>query len=370
MIKETFSRTAYTRASTEHASSSGPATKKAEQEAKKTGKLNPLVDPAGYGAIRRSLPRFVQTESGLYLLSNGTPMSIEDRLDTTGSMGGNVDVALRVLPDTYELLKEVLPNYDIQLAIGIFGDVSDDFVLCRPQFEMTADKIVKQLTLMVPERDGGDFEEDPHYGLFGGAYLTSAYINKIGLKGYDFTISDAPARELLEERQLRRIFGDDVFKKVEENGYQIKDIDQIRTKDVVQDLLKITHAFFIQINNNRETTSFWTEMYGAERIIKLPDISLLPVVQAIVVGLTEGIISLSDLRNLKWARKYDIDIISRAVANVPLREQAKLPNFKKIPKQGDLFKEKTDLWPIDPKDIIQETKPSDGAEESNGPRFL
>jgi len=185
MGKETFSRTAYVRSFKKHASEPGHATADAERQAKITGKLNPLVDPSTYGVIRRSLLRFEQREDGLLVVAVGTPIPIETRVDTTGSMGHNVEVALEVLPNMYEFCQDVLPGYDLQIATGIFGDVCDNFVLCRPQFEMVADKIVQQLTLMVPEHGGGDSPEDPHYGLFGAAYLTDAYINRIGLKGYD-----------------------------------------------------------------------------------------------------------------------------------------------------------------------------------------
>ncbi|MFA4846319.1 MAG: hypothetical protein WC654_07240 [Patescibacteria group bacterium] len=352
--KGVFSRTAYRSASKTYVPKEGPATARAEQKARETGKLNPLVDPAGYGAIRRSLPRFVKQPNGMWLLTNGTPMPIETRVDTTGSMGGNVDVALRVLPSAYELASDVLPGYDLQIATGIFGDVSDNFVLCRPQFEMVAEKIVEQLTLMVPERDGGDADEDPHYGLFGAAYLTAAYINRIGLKGYDFTVSDARARDRLDEKQLRRIFGEEVFAKVTENDHQIKSSDLPTTAGVVQDLLRRAHAFFLQVGSDSSTTEFWVRMFGRDRVVVLPSTELLPQVQATIIGLTEGTLSLDDvpafLQKHNVSQSHAKEIV-RSVANIPIGAQAALPNFKKMPKAGDLFREKTDLWPIDPKEL-------------------
>ena len=348
-----------------YSSSSEPITAKAEQKAKKTGKLDPLVDPAGYGAIRRSLPRF-ENYKGFYKLSVGTPIPVETRLDTTGSMGGNVDIAFKVLPDTHELISKAIPGCDIQLAIGIFGDVSDKFVLCRPQFEMTAEKIVHQLSLMVPERDGGDEDEDPHYGLFGGAYLTSTYLNKIGLKGYDFTVSDARARDWLDVRQLKRVFGDDVFERTADNGNKLDEV-RLTTANVVSDLLKISHAFFIQVGNNSSTTNFWEHSFGRERVIVLPNMKFLPHTQAAIIGLTEGTFSLSEVGDFlmenNLSKEYATQI-ARAVSDIPIGAQAKLPNFKKRPKIGDLFKEKTDLWPIDPKDIAIIKETNDKKEES------
>lgn len=246
-----FSRDAFRGAAKTYVPRSGPATRAAEQAAKSTGKLDPLVDPAEYGVIRRSLVRFVERPDGLFELTIGCSMPVESRVDTTGSMGGNVDVAIRVLPDTYELTSRLLPGYDLHMALGIFGDVVDDWVLCRPQFEMVAEKLVQQLTLMVPERNGGDFAEDPHYGIFGGAYLVASFANAIGLKGYDFTISDAPARDSLSERQLVRIFGEDVFDKVAANGFQLDRNDLPSTEEVVRDLQDRAHGFFLQVGENQ-----------------------------------------------------------------------------------------------------------------------
>lgn len=371
-------RTAFEKATKAYVPTTGPATRLAEQKARATGELNPLVDPKGFGVIRRSLPRLVRTDNGLWEMAVGMPMPIETRLDTTGSMGNNVDIAIRMLPRAYELYTHVLPGYDLQISMGMFGDVSDElFVLCRPQFEMEADKIVQQLTLMVPERDGGDIPEDPHYGLFGAAYLTSTYISAIGLKGYDNTISDAPARHLLDESQLRRIYGNEVFEKAAENGHQITPRDLPTTSEVVQDLLKIAHVFFYQVGDHDETTRFWVKVFGRERVVILPTVEMLPQVQAVVIGLTEGTLSLSDVEEFlrhNNVNSGDARRIVRSVANVPIGAQAALANFHKRPQKGDLFQNKpdvlkrTDLWPVDP-GVVRATKPLP-TDFNQGPNWL
>lgn len=378
MGRTTFSRETYKAAFREYVPDEGPATKKAEQEAYNTGKLHPLVDPAGYGLIRRSLPRFEKQENSLWLLTVGAPLPEETRLDTTGSMGSNVDIAIRVLPDAYELESMVLPGYDLQMLTGIFGDVSDRFVLCRPQFEMTAEKIVEQLTLMVPERAGGDWTEDPHYGIFGAAYLTDAYINKIGLKRYDFTVTDAPARDLLDERQLRRIYGDEVFEKVAENGHQINVNDLPTTADIVQDLLKRAHAFVLIVDNDQKAIEFWARIYGKDRVVILPSTELLPQVKATIIGLTEGTLQLGQVKDFLQKNnitKTDAEKIVQSVANIPIGAQAVLPNFGKRPQKGDLFRKKTDIWPVSKKEIAEilssEAKPeSERGDLEEGPEWL
>lgn len=368
MGRGTFSRESYSETARTLVTGSGPVTRGAEQEARKTGKLNPLVDPAGFGVIRRSLPRLEKQESGLWLLTIGTPMPVETRVDTTGSMGNNVDIAFRVLPNTYEQLNRVLPGYDIQIATGIFGDVSDNFVLCRPQFEMEAPKIVEQMTLMVPERKGGDFTEDPQYGLFGGAYLTQRHINQIGLKGYDFTVSDAPGRAKIDVGTLKRIFGNEVFEKAAENGYPINPEDVPSIKETVQELLINTHAFFLQVEAHSSTREFWISIFGKDRVVMLPDTELLPQVQATIIGLTEGTLTLKRVKKFLLesnVEEEDAEGIARSVANIPIGAQATLPNFSRRPQKGDLFKNKTDPWPVN-----QEEIPKDDSSEETGPQWL
>lgn len=379
MGRNTFTRAAYASAHTAYVPPTGPATRAAEQKAHNTGKLNPLVDPAEYGVIRRSLLRFEERPDGLLELTVGCSMPVETRVDTTGSMGGNVDVALRVLPQAYDLCSSVLPGYDLHMATGIFGDVVDRFVLCRPQFEMLAEKLVEQLTLMVPERNGGDATEDPQYGLFGGAYLTAAYVNRIGLKRYDFTVSDAPGREHLSERQLIRVFGDEVFDKVADNGHRIDRNNLPSTKEVVDALLDQAHAFFLQVDNSSRTAVSWEDVFGPERVVALPSTELLPQVQATIIGLTEGTLSLdgvADFLTSNNVSKRDADAIVRSVANIPIGAQVPFREGIRVPQKGDLFRAKPDvfsgddLWPIDPSEVPDLVSTPASEDAPTGPNWL
>lgn len=346
MGRSTFSRSLYRSAKESEGVGEKGVTARAEQKAYATGKLDKLVDPSGFGVIRLSLPR-VEQKGDLFELNVGTPMPVETRVDTTGSMGGNVDVAMQVLPDAFELWSKVLPGYDLQIATGIFGDVGDRFPLCRPQFEMLADKIVKQLTLMVPERQGGDAPEDPDLGIFGGAYLVRAYINRIGLKGYDFTVTDAPGRGKIDPEQLKRVFGDQVFEKVSENGHQISTRGPIDLSDVWSILLDRAHAFVLQVGSAHDTASFWKSHCGKERVVMLPDTKFLPHVQAVIIGLTEGTLTMTNVSDFLQESNMDkrwIDKICESVVNFPLCAQAQLPNFSRRPVKGDLFHGKPDVW--------------------------
>ena len=347
MGDHTFTRPAYEGTRAAHAGESG-VTARAERQFRTTKALNPLVDPKGFGVIRRSLPRF-EENAGRWVMTVGTPMPVEVRFDTTASMGHNIQVAFDVLPDLYALLKDgVLTRYDIQIAMGTFGDVVDKVVLMRSQFEMD-EKIAEQLTYMFPENGGGDGAEDPHYGLFGATYLTAPYINRIGLKGYDFTISDAPMHESLDVATLIRVFGDDVFEKVAENGHTIDRHNLPSIEEMVQDLLKRTHAFFLQVDNRSVVTRQWSRIMGEDRVVVLPRTELLPQVISAVVGLTEGVLDLQSMDEFLRGNGVSEDEakrIARSVAGIPIGAQKALAGFDDIPMKGAIFAEKTDVKPV------------------------
>ena len=359
MGEKTFHRTAYhaTRKKLDIEDATG-VTRRAEQKARSTNKLDPMVDPS-VDAIRRSLLRFDPAENGRWKVTIGCPMDIESITDTTGSMGHNVDVAMEVLPDTYELCSQVLPGYDPQFALGIFGDVVDAFPFQQMQFEMEAEKLVECLANMTPERKGGDNPEDPQYGLFAAAYLRSTYANRIGLKGYHFATSDAPMHNRISEDQLIRIFGDTVFDKIKENGYQI-DRDYLpMPKEVVSDLLKRTHAFFLQVGEDDDARENWTKLYGAERVIALPNTKYLPHVKAVIIGLTEGTLQLEGVVEFLMKNNMsetEAKCVQRSVSKIPIGAQATLRAKigHALPKAGDIFANKTDLWPVDATDIVAE----------------
>ena len=384
MGDRSFSRAGFATAQNTYVPPSGSSTFAGEERVRRTGKLDPLVDPAEYGVTRRSLIRFEEITAGPYKgmwrLTIGPSKPVEHRYDTTGSMGDNVERVLYVLPDSYELTAEMLPGFDLHLALGIFGDCADDFVLCRPQYEMEAEKIVHQLTLMNPEHGGaGNGGEDPHYGIFGGAYLVAAYANRIGLMRYDFTTTDEPARHKLRENQLIRVFGPDVFDKVAANGHNIDRNDLPSTKEVVQDLLQQAHAFVFVVGNRGTTRKFWTDVYGPERVIEVANVDLLAYLQAVVVGLTEGTFALDQVADFlaevqvpdydspefyklhrggrltstileaaprRGLTKDEIKAVCRSVANIPIGAEVPFRQaIKRLPQAGDIFKEKTDLWP-------------------------
>ncbi len=365
-----FTEYAYDRATSSHGISfskrseggrkaSKRVTEEAERQSISTGKLDPAVDPAVM-VIRRSLPRFKEVGGG-YVLTMGWPMNIESTCDTTGSMGNNANIAMEVLPETYGMVSKVLPGYDPQFALGIFGDVCDNFVINRPQFEMQADKIVDYVTKLVPEGNGGDDPEDPQYAMFGAAYLTDASTNRLGIKGYHFVITDAGLHGRLDPNVIERIYGKDVWKDLADNGFpeitrtNLPDMDEL-----MKALNQRVHAFFIGV---RRTSSAWYDLYDDGHRIEIRDTRCLPQVEAAIIGLTEGTLEPIDIEKfLKDNQVSDVNIryALPGLKLVPFAVQRMLEKASghKIPQKGDIFATKQDIVPIGHVDDIPDSTPA------------
>src|SRR5437870_5387078 len=127
--KGSWSSSSFKEAAAE-AESMGSATHRGEQREREGNGLDPLVDPRAHGAVRLSLNLLVP-DGGQLLLPAGVAMPVKTDLDTTGSMGGNVDVAFASLPKVFHLLAQgpaaVLRRYHTQIATGVVQDHTDEF---------------------------------------------------------------------------------------------------------------------------------------------------------------------------------------------------------------------------------------------------
>jgi hypothetical protein len=354
----TGTRDAYTAVVT-RASRDRSATHRAEERVMKTKQLDPLVDPGAnnWGKSRRSLIRFNELPDGRFEVAVGLSVPVEIMLDTTGSMGDNVDIALKGIPDTRDYLQAIMrPGCEAHVATGVFNDVVDTFsdgsqgvVMTRSQFEMT-ERMAEQMMHHIPMRGGaGNRKEDSQFCLFAAAYLSSFYINRIGLKSYHFIITDDAAASYIDKQQLIRIFGDDVFDAVSENGHTINPDNLPSTEQVAQELLKRAHAFTLLVAPSSWVEGYWQQTMGKSRVVILPDTKLVPHVVSAIVGLTEGTLELQSVIEYLKERgvsKADATQIERSVRNIPIGAQTVLENFDKIPVRGDIFAQKTDLWPV------------------------
>ncbi|HCC23097.1 TPA: hypothetical protein DF272_02870 [Candidatus Falkowbacteria bacterium] len=364
------------------------ATHAAEERVHRGEGLDPLVDPKGpphLGPVRMSLPRYEKV-GNLWRLTVGIPMAVEKLLDTTGSMDNNVNLAFENCQKEYDLYRAgavpVLHRYDVQMATGAFGDVEDFTRLglpfyCRSQFEMD-EKIAVQMSLMVAAKKGwGNGKEDPQFGLFGAAYLTQARINAYGLKSYHFTVSDEPVVPVINYDWLKHVFGDDVLTHCARIGYQMSANKLPDTAQVVKDLQTRAHAFFLLVDNSHYVIEQWKALYGSDHFVFLPNgtTEYIHFVNACIIGLTEGVLDLQTAREFLLEHKLsrpEADSVVRAVAHIPLGAQAQYPNFDNLPKAGDLFREKTDLWPVEPSEVenSEATDETADGEKPGGPVWL
>ena len=354
----TGARSAYT-AVVDRAARDQSATHRAEAEVRQTRVLNPLVDPGAnnWGKSRRSLIRFNPLPDGRFEVAVGLSVPIKIDLDTTGSMGRNVDIALRRIPDTRDLLQDVMrPGCEAHVATGVFNDVQDKFddrspgiVLTRSQYEMT-EKMAEQMTHHIPMRNGGgNGKEDSQFAFFAEAYLSSFYINRIDLKSYHFVITDDAAASYIDKSQLIRIFGADVFDAVNANGHEMDPNNLPSTHEVMQSLLKRSYAFVLLVNPNIPVMHYWAELMGPERVVTIPTAELVSEIIATIVGLTEGTLELSSVEVFLKERgvsSSDAQSVARSVRNIPIGAQTVLENFNNIPVRGDIFETKEALWPI------------------------
>lgn len=362
MGHRTFSEDDYRTARRDYGvTASTGVTHRAEQRARDTGRLSEIVDPA-IEPIRRSMIR-LDPHQKQWIATIGCPMDIEVSCDTTGSMGGEVDTEMAVLPDLYKAVSEVLPGYDPQLCLGIFGDCGDDFVMCRPQFEMEAPKIVNYLKEMAPQRGGcGNHGEDPQYAMFARAYLTDTYVNRIGLKGYHFVVTDEPCHERLRRAEVERIFGENIFKE------ELKHLDrELPTLEgVIQELKNKTHQFVLILNDYSysDTVSRWKDICGEKCVIMIDSTQQLPAVISAIIGLTEGTLDIGDLEKHLGEHK-NADLV-RQLSKIDIGAQARLRHAlpHPVPKKGDIFAKKGDLWPIPARKPDVDTEAADEVKES------
>ncbi|MBI5733090.1 hypothetical protein HY967_03990 [Candidatus Jorgensenbacteria bacterium] len=340
-----------------------------EDRAKQGKGLDPLVDPAQYNVVRMSNNLLVP-DGDEFVLQFGTAMPVKTDLDTTGSMGGNVEVAFKALPKVQDLLVQganaVLKRYHVQIQTCVVQDQGDQFPFQSTQFEPD-NEVERQMGLLVPERRGGDSTEDYQLGLFAAGYLTKTSIVNYGLKGYYFIVGDEIGRDELDARGtlLRKVFG----KEVMEKAFDSKKPQSLPTlEQIAKKVLEKWHVFFLQIGSQGSTTNWWSNLIGEDRVVKLSRTEDLAQVQACIIGLTEGVIKPKGIPEFLKAIKTDGAAIARItndLAGIPVGMQTALPNFDKIPTPGSRFKNREDIWPIDASGKMPKKKPDGKKSASN-----
>ncbi|MBI4120722.1 MAG: hypothetical protein HY457_00495 [Parcubacteria group bacterium] len=339
----------------------GRATYLGEQRVSQGKGLDPLVDPRGlpkYGPVRGAGNLLIPDGDG-FLLKYGVAMAVQTDIDTTGSMGNNIDIAFQVQPKVQNLLIQgdgaVLRRYNTQMCTGVIQDEVDRFPYQRSQFEPD-NEVERQMGLFDPQRGGGDPAEEYQLGLFAAAYLTDASITRYGLRGYYFSVGDEIGRDQLDRDLLARVFGSDVLEKAFGSAAPQS---LPTTREVAKKLLGNWHGFFLQVKTNGYVGKWWSEVLGKERVVQLPRTEDLAEVQACIIGLTEGVLNLQSavdfLRKAGLSRGEATSIVD-ACAGIPVGLQTTFPNFEKIPLAGATFASREDIWPIGTKGVSSDAK--------------
>lgn len=316
-------------------------THRGEQRAREGRGLDPLVDPKSHKATRESRNLLVEQPDGKFVLAYGVALPFVSGIDCTGSMGGNVDIAFHSIPTNQDLLVQgsaaVFKRYHVHQATVAIQDVGDQFPFQHTECEVD-NRIEEQMQLLVRERRGGDETEDYQLALWYAASRTQCTIERYGLKGYYFIIGDEIGREVLRCSDVSKIFGVELQ-------------SEISTVDLGNQVLEKWHVFYLQVGQIDYTTTWWSRVIGRERVVLLPRTEDIAVVQATIVGLTEGVLDLQNaqafLEGETHMDKEHARRVVRAVSHIPLRVQADLPNFDKIPAAGAVFASRDDIWPLD-----------------------
>ncbi len=335
--KGAWSSTTY-RSTSREVEKHGTATFRGEQRAREGKGLDPLVDPRTHDGGREANNYLAEQPDGTFILKLGISMPVKTDLDTTGSMGGNVDLAMKALPAVHDMLMQnTLSRYGVQVATGVVQDVGDRFPYQHSQFEPD-NEIDRQLTLLVPERSGGDSTEDYQIGLYYTAHRIKTQIVSYGLKGYYFIVGDERGRDSISKRDAKEVLG-------------ISDLQSaIQAEKLGESVRESWHTFFLQIRDIGYVTSYWSDVLGRDRVVMVPHASQIAVIQGLITGLTEGVLDLQSAKDflidVARVNKTDAGRIVRAVNHIPLRAQAELAGFDNIPPKGSVFASRDDIWPI------------------------
>lgn len=331
----------------------GSATFLGEQHVRSTGKIHPMVDPKKHRGMRESL-RLLTPKEDKFVLEFAIPLPDETDVDLTGSMGDNVELTFAALPRRQNYLvlhpKAIFRNgiYQVQMCFGAIQDIDDRFPYQRAEFEPD-NKIEEEMTHLFPEKHGGDDPEDYQLSVYSAAYLTKADIWMYGLKGYWYIVGDERGRNEITPSMVE-IFNPETLPQ-----------NNISISALCQEAIKKWHIFYLQVGSQSSTTQYWTRALGRERVIILPKTQWIPEVQAVIAGLTEGVLNLQNaaswLSEVAEMTRAEAQKIVNAVSHIPIGAQAALPNFGKLPPKGSIFAKKDDIWPVDSPKVETATKP-------------
>jgi hypothetical protein len=300
--------------------------------------------------VRRASRNAMIKDGAAAVLTNGIKLPIVSATDGTGSMGENVAKAFHGMGRMDAMLGRLRGRYQTDLSFAVMQDVDDHHPVYQMSQWESDNRAAEHIRLLLPDKDGGDATEDYDIGLWYLLNCTDVDIVRYGLKGYIFVVGDQIGRGHVTDSKIFTHLGHTMQGKRSSTG------------DMCQALLKLWHVFYVQVGSGggggyrNETTSWWHERLGQDRVVIVPEPDLLAEVQAGLLYVTEtcnptkeGLIS---FLKADGANKEVSDAEANQVwqwiteARVPFGEQVKLPGYGDIPMPGAKFAHYRHTWPI------------------------
>lgn len=261
-----------------------------------TKSISPDMDPKGI-KIRESRDSEVHPES----------LAIAVFMDETGSMGQIPSMMVR--EDLHKVMQTLI-DHDIKDAHVLFGGIGDHLADRHPlqvgQFEAGADELVKWLTELYLEGNGGGQNKESYLlaWLFAARHTSIDCFEKRKQKGILFTIGDEKSWDTVDGDYLKKLMG-------------YAECSDITDVEILEEVKKMYHVFHIHCNetsykDDPDVLDYWNKMLP-ERVIKLEDHRNVAEVIAATVAMIHGV----DLA--KVTAGFDAksaDTVSKALANV------------------------------------------------------
>ena len=126
-------------------------------------------------------------------------------------------------------------------------------------------------------------------------------------------------------------------------------------KKMIEDLKAKTHQFILVVKSYDSASFwFWRDLCGEKSVIEIDSTRQLPAVISAIIGLTEGTIEVVGLK--EHLGKFGNAGLIKQLSNIDIGAQARLRHAlpHPVPKAGDIFAKKGDIWPIQPGDSPEE----------------
>lgn len=249
---------------------------------------------------------------------NSTPIIIG--LDVTGSMSRILNVTAQKLGDMVKEILERQPVSDPQILFSAIGDSTCDRApLQITQFESDI-RIASQLIELWFEQGGGGngFESYPLAWYFASNHTSCDAFEKRNKKGFLFTMGDDCFPKYLSEKEIKKIFGDDL-----PDGQQY-----ISTEALYAQVSRKYETFHLMLEDGgsagRMNPEKWRGLMG-ERAISVSNCECIPQIIVSIMETTAG----RDVEDVikSWDKSTQV-VVRNAIGT--LTENNKKGIFKKI----------------------------------------